>query len=970
MNMIVHSRCVFLICSCVMFFYGCAFRDDPAPSSRYGKTLADLQEVTLPAELEPVPRVNIDDIETNYRAALDVAEDPNVRHRILIRLADLEMARSEQTQIDATEDQDFFGEAVNMYEELIDLNASRQLDEGTPSNERLLYKLSKAYALDGKLDESNQVLEKLVEEFPESNYAAEADFRQAELAFSDGDYEKAEILYSRVVAAGQDTSFYTNAVYMQGWSQFKRNHYRESISSFTEVLDLSLIEGKNFDELSSGQRNISQDALRILSIVFSYLDGSDTIAEVYSTLGTRHYEHLLYQNLGDLYLEQERFRDSADTYRKYVSQNPNSDYSPAFSVKAIDVYQRGDFPSFILPAKEEYVRNYGANSTYWQQRDEETRKALLPNLKIYLTELSSFYHAEGQALKKAMATYVKKATSGKAQKLEKPQPAVPNFLRAADFYGEYIFTFPSDEKVPELFFLQGEAYFEANYLADAITSYETVAYELVDAKYGPDAGYSAILSMTTLIERAADAENLTEQDTRDEWQAHKINSSITFADYYPADQRAVAVLTIAAQELFERKDLERASDTALRLTQWQPQQEHDLLKTAWLILSHSQFEMGKFVDAEISYRQLLSMLDTKDTDREQVIERIAASIYKQAESMVAAEDKNQAIEKLLSIQLVAPNSDIAISGQYDAANYLLELSQWQRAEEVLLDFKESYPEHRLISTLPAKFALLYQESEQWGKAAETLSGMYATETDPDVKRDTLYLAAELFEKANNIDGAIEHYRIYANTYETPFGLATEARFHLVELYKETNDVGKRDFWLKKLISSHAQAGANATDRSRYLAAYAAIKFANDDFESFSQIKLTQPLKKSLAKKKSSLSQALESYKKVTNYGVAEFATESNHRIGMIYAQLSEDLMTSERPKGLDELALEEYDILLEDQAYPFEEKAIVIHTGNAERAWTGIYDEWVKKSFAALAELLPARYGKKETWPEVSDALN
>ena len=338
--------------------------------------------------------------------------------------------------------------------------------------------------------------------------------------------------------------------------------------------------------------------------------------------------------------------------------------------------------------------------------------------------------------------------------------------------------------------------------------------------------------------------------------------------------------------------------------------------------------------------------------------------------MVATEDKLLAIEKLLSIRMVAPNSDIAISGQYDAANYLLELSQWQQAEEVLLDFKKSYPAHRLTATLPAKFALIYQESEQWGKAAETLSGMYATETDPEVKRQTLYLAAELFEKANDINGAIEHYRVYANNYETPFDLATEARFHLVELYKDTKENDKRDFWLKKLISAHAQAGANGTDRSRYLAAFAAIKFANDDFDDFSRIKLTQPLKKSLAAKKSSLGKALDAYKDVANYGVAEFATESNHRVGMIYAQLSKDLMTSQRPKGLDELALEEYEILLEEQAYPFEEKAIDIHTGNAERAWTGIYDQWVKKSFAALAELLPARYGKKESWPEVSDALN
>jgi len=69
-------------------------------------------------------------------------------------------------------------------------------------------------------------------------------------------------------------------------------------------------------------------------------------------------------------------------------------------------------------------------------------------------------------------------------------------------------------------------------------------------------------------------------------------------------------------------------------------------------------------------------------------------------------------------------------------------------------------------------------------------------------------------------------------------------------------------------------------------------------------------------------------------------------------------MNSQRPQDLDEFALEEYDLLLEEIAYPFEEKAIEIHTSNAQRAWQNIYDNWVKKSFAALAELAPALYDR------------
>jgi hypothetical protein len=63
---------------------------------------------------------------------------------------------------------------------------------------------------------------------------------------------------------------------------------------------------------------------------------------------------------------------------------------------------------------------------------------------------------------------------------------------------------------------------------------------------------------------------------------------------------------------------------------------------------------------------------------------------------------------------------------------------------------------------------------------------------------------------------------------------------------------------------------------------------------------------------------------------------------------------------LDAEALEQYDVLLEEQAYPFEEKAIELHQANTKRASEGIYDESVQKSFAVLAKLMPARYAKGE----------
>ena len=130
-----------------------------------------------------------------------------------------------------------------------------------------------------------------------------------------------------------------------------------------------------------------------------------------------------------------------------------------------------------------------------------------------------------------------------------------------------------------------------------------------------------------------------------------------------------------------------------------------------------------------------------------------------------------------------------------------------------------------------------------------------------------------------------------------------------------------------------------------------------------------PLKASLAKKRKAMTAALDAYKSATDYQVAEVTTLATYEIAEIYRKLGQDIMKSERPKKLPAEQLEEYNSLLEEQAFPFEEQAIATHEINTKRVKDAVYDEGVKKSFAALAELKPGRYGKNEMLSASADAL-
>jgi hypothetical protein len=188
----------------------------------------------------------------------------------------------------------------------------------------------------------------------------------------------------------------------------------------------------------------------------------------------------------------------------------------------------------------------------------------------------------------------------------------------------------------------------------------------------------------------------------------------------------------------------------------------------------------------------------------------------------------------------------------------------------------------------------------------------------------------------------------------------EARQKLADMAKAQNDTRARGQWIEEIIKADKQAGAARTDRSRYLAAKATLETATPHVAIFNAVKLVAPLDRSLKTKRNAMEKVLNIYGQALDYSVAEVTTAATFGMAELYRNLGADLLASERPKNLDAESLEQYDILLEEQAFPFEEKSIELHEANVERAREGVYDEWVQQSFDVLAKLVPARYARTE----------
>lgn len=914
------TRGLLLLIAVSMMLTGCAWKKknrSRADDGTIAGIIGNLPELTV-AQGEPVKPTRAE-VLAAYEKVYGLIPDSIENHAVGKRLADLKMSVGEDLDIEGAENP--YQEAVALYESLLENSDGEGRDQ-------ILYQLARAHDLVGETDAAVGYLNRLIAEYPASTYAVEARFRRAEIAFSAGQFGDAERDYGFVVAQGKDTPYWQNATYMQGWAQFKLGDLDAGLSSFFNVVDSVLAE-REFEELPATEQELLNDSLRVVTLALAYLDGPDTLAEHMRKLDRPDWQYEVYRALADDYLADERFLDSVATWATFIDQNSLDARAPSAHIGMINTLVEADFPSEVQPKKEEFVARYGIYSEFWSIHDESVRAGYVKALHTYLRELANLAH-------------------GKAQETG----LAADYLKAAAWYDEIVVTFPEDPSTAEYLFLLGEVYTEAGEHGRAVASYQRVVHEYIDYPRADEAGYAAILGLQTLVASAP-------ADELELWQRLTIDAQIEFAMLFSADERAPAVQGAAADSLFALAEYEEAVGLAENLLVTWPQLPDDLRKTALLIVGHGQFELENYVAAESAYHRLLQ-IELEEQEQEKVEERLLAAVYKQGEAAEAAGYTDDAVAHYLRLAQIDPDAALAAQGQFDAVAVVEEAGRIGEAAALLQAFRANYPESELNADLEKRLADMYERTGDWENAAAEYLTLSETADDVEVRRQSKYRAAELYLELGDQPRAIEQFAGYARDYEKPLDLNLEAVHQLDLLYQAAGDGKQRRYWLDRIIDIHRKMGTQATSRATFLAAEAQYVFAEDERMNYEVIRLTHPLPKSLKRKQKALTRTVKAYEAVADYQVSRFSTASTFQIANLYASLSKSIMASDRPDNLNELELEQYEILLEEQAFPFEEQAISLHEINMRRSWEGVYDEWVKRSFSELSKLMPARFDKQE----------
>jgi len=340
--------------------------------------LKDLESrtATVPAD-HPVAVRDEAQALTAYRQFLATAPDSPQRAEAMRRVGDLEMARADRALEDMPPEgagavpPPVYAAAIAEYQRYL---AAYPKDT---RNDRVLYQLARAQDQGGSPDAALATLNRLIAEHPKTGALDEAQFRRGELLFARGRYADAEAAYAALLTPDHaDHPYVDRALYMQGWARFKQGKLDEALQSYFGVLDHTMPQtddGRPLAEqaaLSRADRELLEDTFRVVSLSLQALDGAASIP-AYTAGGRRQgYAFRVYDELGALYLKQERIKDAADTWAAFAQAQPLHDQAPALQARVIDTLQQHGFGSLAMEARQRYAVRYGIDSDYHRANPE------------------------------------------------------------------------------------------------------------------------------------------------------------------------------------------------------------------------------------------------------------------------------------------------------------------------------------------------------------------------------------------------------------------------------------------------------------------------------------------------------------------------------------------------------------------------------------------------------------------------
>jgi TolA-binding protein len=879
-----------------------------------------------------------------------------------------------------------FTRSLELYERIItEFPQGKLLDDASYNKAFLLEDL-------GQREDAVALYHQFVQNFSDSRYVPDALFRVAEYYFNPPvhEIERAIEVYSRVLHYNNSPK-YDEALYRLGWCYYKLNDYPKAISFFTLLAD-DLARSKQLDPKNKiTNPSLAEESIEYIGIAFLDYKGATAAADYLNSVGGRGYGIDILRKIGDVYMTvKEEYDKAIQAYRIMLRMYPMAPEAPMVRAKIAEAYRALEDEQMAYTQRDSLFQEYREGSSWWQANTgEEIRtqtyqlveRALRENINLLLKRADEFndLNLYAQAVndsRKYLSAFAKDSTAAQIHwnmaltldaKLGKAGEAYDEYLRISNLYWNSRFRKLAAENAVAL----------AQEIAgqDSIVRPGLMPLNLGQIKEKVQEGGEAI----GRLRKALHLE-------RQELSPGEKKLAVALDNYiklFPHEPKTGERLAQAGALYYNNNDFVEAVKyfkTLLRHFPENPEAEY-----AEYLLMESYFGKVDYKSSEIVAKRI--KLNTKSEEYlRRAEQRLAESIFLQAEDLANAEEHLKAAEEYRRVFEEVPTAEFADLALYNAGLEFDQAREYRRAVETYELLTSHFP--KSTHYLPAlnNMAHDYGALNDFRNAAITFERLANEEPDSAKAEVNLYNASVFYVRAEEWTRAIRVNRLFVERYPNSKDAADLfydiANFHLklddlenanavygeyaekfpdsprvVETFyrrgayfESKGEASQAKVEYEKAIARSKSFRERKMEANDFFAAEALFHLTEIKYREYVEIRFKLPqaqMEQAKERKKNALLDLVDSYTRVAAYGTIRLY-ESTYKIGETYEEFAGTWAGQEIPE-VDEARRIVAKKEISQTAAELYERALVAykHAARALAKLAGMYNNEVAKHYAA-----------------------
>ena len=800
-----------------------------------------------------------------------------------------------------------FNAAIQAYSRVIKKFPSHPLTEDA------LYGIAYCYTEQGDPDRAADGYARLIQAFPETRYSVEINMRLGEYYFIMEDITRAITHYRHVAGAGEP-EYVEKALYKLGWCYYNLDRYEEAKESFFAVLALNESGKITIDSLA-------KESMDIIARSFAESGGTPAFIRRIRTEPTDQYSSQILYKLADLYRERSFFPEAIGTFRTYIELFPAGNQMPEVLTHMRETYHiRGDTLA-SLELSETFKRHIGPE-TVWYGNAASTRREQAESLILNNLETA------------ANRRRARAQTAGGEIELNQ---ALMDLTVYEDIAGNY-----SPCRIKHL---KGIVLTELDRFPDAVH----VLNDLAEENSCSELAERAILASTDfqiiIYDKAGTIDLLLLKNTFD-----------ILTDVSPDNPATPRVLLALGEITLNTGDLAGArSHLSLLIRRFSAAPESD---RARLLIARTFFKDENYKQAAAWFRE--SWRKARDNETAAEARRLHIySLFKFAEELSSKNNQAEAAERFEVIHRRFPDSDVAQVSLYNAGKLYRSIGLERKATSLFETLAATYTDSEFASEALQMSVLILEALGDPIRAADD-SMVLASRSHGEERKTALLKAAQLYSAGKVPKRAASSRSIYIEEFPRP---AQELSRQLFLLGNDLEAIGD---WDGARAAYTRNVSLQKKDRDNHtlttFAARSQLRIAERSFSHYQGYHIAPPINETTVRKREILQVVIKDFVAAGSYRIADVITAANFFIGRALELFGHDIMSSPKPEGLTPPELEEYELALQEMAFPFETKALEAYRVNIQRSVKlEILDPWIEKTFERMAELAPWSYQRNES---------